>query len=428
MRHVPERWHELTMADPKAALVIAPEVSVVIACRNEEDNAEAIAGTVIAELEPVCESFDIIFINNESTDRTVAIITGMCAYPETSALSFSPGLSARSCDWVGAMAIVAIFGINIILTRRMFTKVDPATAPMRTICVAMGAPMLYALERGNLVLITYTCLLLALSPLLASARLRWIFAGLAINFKVYTVASVVALLLKRQWRRVGGALTAILIVYLLSLAIYGQGTPVEIFANVLAFSSQEAGQNVDGWFPATYKPLYSILEKDVYQFSDIIGSIWVDRLMILIPVFSWLSQGLIVLAALAIWHRPQFLPTYRAIALGTLAAIIASEPGGYAVLFFMLFVLMEPWRGLGRKYAITACYILALPFDLPILALSESATSLPLQGNAVTLVTLYLTLGNMVRPLIVMSVAWAMSLTTLREFWSRRTSVSTCPV
>ncbi|HZV19798.1 MAG TPA: glycosyltransferase family 2 protein [Sphingobium sp.] len=56
-----------------------PEVSVVIACRNEEDNAEAIAAAVIEQLEPVCENFDIIFIDNESQDRTVEIIKALCA-------------------------------------------------------------------------------------------------------------------------------------------------------------------------------------------------------------------------------------------------------------------------------------------------------------------------------------------------------------
>jgi glycosyltransferase involved in cell wall biosynthesis len=55
-----------------------PDVSVVIPCRNEEGNAEAIAAAVIAELEPTGVSFDIIFIDNESTDRTVEIIRAMC--------------------------------------------------------------------------------------------------------------------------------------------------------------------------------------------------------------------------------------------------------------------------------------------------------------------------------------------------------------
>lgn len=59
--------------------VVQPDVSVVIPCRNEEGNAEAIASAVIAELEPLGIAFDIIFIDNESTDRTVEIIRSMCA-------------------------------------------------------------------------------------------------------------------------------------------------------------------------------------------------------------------------------------------------------------------------------------------------------------------------------------------------------------
>ncbi len=61
------------------SLVQQPEITVVLACRNEEDNAEAIAAAVIAELETVSENFDLIFIDNESQDRTVEIVRGICA-------------------------------------------------------------------------------------------------------------------------------------------------------------------------------------------------------------------------------------------------------------------------------------------------------------------------------------------------------------
>lgn len=57
----------------------SPEISVVIACRNEEENAEAIAAAVIAQLEPVCESFEVIFIDNDSQDHTVEIVRALCA-------------------------------------------------------------------------------------------------------------------------------------------------------------------------------------------------------------------------------------------------------------------------------------------------------------------------------------------------------------
>lgn len=56
-----------------------PEISVLIPCRNEESNAEAIAAAVIEQLEPLCASFNITFIDNGSQDRTVDIIRGLCA-------------------------------------------------------------------------------------------------------------------------------------------------------------------------------------------------------------------------------------------------------------------------------------------------------------------------------------------------------------
>jgi glycosyltransferase involved in cell wall biosynthesis len=56
-----------------------PDVSVVIPCYNEAMNARPIAQAVIAQLEPLGISFDILFIDNGSTDDTVTIIKDMCA-------------------------------------------------------------------------------------------------------------------------------------------------------------------------------------------------------------------------------------------------------------------------------------------------------------------------------------------------------------
>lgn len=56
-----------------------PEISVVIPCFNEEENAKKIAAAVIAQLETASSNFDVIFIDNGSTDRTVEIVRGLCA-------------------------------------------------------------------------------------------------------------------------------------------------------------------------------------------------------------------------------------------------------------------------------------------------------------------------------------------------------------
>lgn len=54
-----------------------PEISVVIPCRNEEQNVEAIAAAVSERLLEVTQNFDVIFIDNESEDRTVEILRTM---------------------------------------------------------------------------------------------------------------------------------------------------------------------------------------------------------------------------------------------------------------------------------------------------------------------------------------------------------------
>jgi polyisoprenyl-phosphate glycosyltransferase len=56
-----------------------PDLSVVIPCYNEEENAAAICSAAIAQLEPQGVSFEILFIDNDSRDRTVEIIRGICA-------------------------------------------------------------------------------------------------------------------------------------------------------------------------------------------------------------------------------------------------------------------------------------------------------------------------------------------------------------
>ena len=56
-----------------------PDISVVIPCRNEEGNAIQIAVAVCQEMEAAGGSFDVIFIDNASEDRTVPLLRELCA-------------------------------------------------------------------------------------------------------------------------------------------------------------------------------------------------------------------------------------------------------------------------------------------------------------------------------------------------------------
>ena len=56
-----------------------PDVSAIIPCLNEEENAAAIAVAVVNQFEMLGLSYEIIFIDNGSIDDTVKIIKGLCA-------------------------------------------------------------------------------------------------------------------------------------------------------------------------------------------------------------------------------------------------------------------------------------------------------------------------------------------------------------
>jgi hypothetical protein len=337
-------------------------------------------------------------------------------YPERRSWDQSAGLAARDCDWVGMATLYAIFVINLVLVFITFRRMDRRTAIPRTIAVALGFPMVDALERGNLVLISFTCLLLAFAPILKKARGKWVAIGLAINFKVYLIAALVPLLAKRRWRWVESGLISAIVIYLTSFAILGRGTPLEIYANIREFSQLPTAQIMDLWYTSTYQPLLSLLKGDNFPFVLIIGSRNVDLLLFLIPALQHVTQGLIVLATLAVALRPEAAPAYRVANFGVLLALITSEAGGYTQIYFMLFVMMEPWRGFARKWAILTCYLLAVPLDITLDTMPPMARDLYFGGGA-TIINYHVTIGPFIRPLLIMTVAWAVSLVTIREVW-----------
>ncbi len=327
------------------------------------------------------------------------------------------GYGIRECDWVGLVTLHSIFLLNVVLLWLSFKKQHRPTALWRAIALGFGLPSLFGLERGNLVVVTFTCIVLGFGPLLKSSRFRWIAAGLAINFKIYIIACLFAQLLRRRWLWFEGGLIATIVIYLVTFAAFGEGTPKQLYDNVADVSGlYQAITFLDLWYAATYKPLISLLDGQYQMVSALVGSRTADFLLILLPGLHGFVMGSIAIAATAAWLRPEKVPVHRLTFFALATAMIASEPGGYTETFLIFFVFLERWRGVGRTVAISLSYILLLPFDITLDSVPPTVQESYLAGHA-TFFSYYITIGPFVRPMMVLAIVLSLSLVTIRDVW-----------
>jgi hypothetical protein len=159
------------------------------------------------------------------------------------------GFSIRDCDWVFRYTMWGFFFLNLPLIYLMYRRTDGRTAVPRAIAVGLGLPMLFALERGNLVIPCFTFF----APFLRSARLKWLCVAMTVNFKPYLIGPVFASLLRRRWRWFEGCVVSIILVYAVSYVLYGSGSPMEVIENMIIFA--ESGREAD-WSVSYYASSY----------------------------------------------------------------------------------------------------------------------------------------------------------------------------
>lgn len=327
--------------------------------------------------------------------------------------------SARDCDTYGIAWLLVIYAVDAFLIWRTFRKLDPVTALPRTFALCAGLSMTYALERGNVLLFTFTCLILAYGPLVKSARLRWVFVGLAVNFKVYLIGTIFAQLLKRRWRWFEGALLASIIIYLVSYALYGEGSPAVILRNLTAYAGAFSQASLlEFWYPSSLQPIRLLLQGDT-QFPVItaLGSNFLAVAGAIVRAIILATTLAIVAAAAAAWWRPGAVPMHRLILLSIGIAVINSEAGGYTQMILIFFVFFERWRGVGRPVAIVTAYLLCIALDFPIEQVPPVVRDSYLGGREV-IATYSVGVGTLLRPVLIHLMLASLAIVTVRDAWA----------
>jgi len=319
---------------------------------------------------------------------------------------------ARDCDWLGRATIAAFYLIDVALIRVAMKRNDAATALPRTVALALGLPLLFTLERGNLILVALACFIVAHGPVTRSPVWRHLATAATINFKPYLIVPVAAHVIRRDWRALELAGLATLALYLVTLALVGAGTPMTLVANTanwVQFISGQVWNEVN--YSTSYAPLLLIRESQI-PVLQFVSSRLVEGIETAVPLVIHATQAVALAALAAAWFQPKALPHARLAAILMGAYLVTQSPGGYTQVFLLFLVMLERWKGTGPRIAIVTAYLLCMVGDWPLATVLDLSLNSWLSGRPVS-PSFGLTVGHFVRPGLIALIVWALALDTV---------------
>ena len=328
---------------------------------------------------------------------------------------YGPPFFARDCDWLGQVSIVALYAIDCIVAFTLLGRAPRATAVPRGIAFALGFPLLFCLERGNLILACLPAFMIAYSGQVRSRVGRALAIAVTINFKQYLVLSSLALMIKRDWRTLELAVLFTIGVYALSFAWFGSGDPFQIMENMSIFS-KVAGESFfqSSFYSTSYSTLLTAGGDGWVNPNDILPSRLVDNLLFGIPLLIYATQAVGLAGIVAAWLQPGTASLPRTAALFTGTYMVTQSPTGYAFTFFVFLIFLERGRRDGQSIAMICAYVQSIDYDIMLASLVNRDTVAWLTG--VTAQTSFgLAIGQLVRPGLLIITVWALAYDTITQ-------------
>lgn len=337
------------------------------------------------------------------------VITGALGNP---ACYVNAPYDARECDDLGIAVILLTYIACVVVTGLAFYRRDRSTALFRTVAVGFGGPLLFALERGNLIMLAFIAFVMMFGGLVRSRGGIAGCAAVLANLKVYLIFPLAALAIKRQWRLLELCAFASVALYILTLFIVRAGTPFEFVANLQNWFGVRLGAIWDEvLYTTTYKPFLQ-LDVGQYPVRDYLEQRYVDAAKLFIQYYVAVTRGVALLCIGLAWLYPRAISTHRLAFFLLMQSFIGQNPGGYAIALVVFLVFMEKWRNFGTALAIICAYLISVPGDWTMAKLFDVERQAWL-SNRIVMSEYVLPLGSLVRPGIIAIMLWSLAIDSL---------------
>lgn len=319
---------------------------------------------------------------------------------------------ARDCDVFGIGFILVMYVTCIVVSAVALRRRDPSTALMRTLAIAVGGPLLFSLERGNLIMLAYIVFVILYGDIIKSKLGIAAASAVLFNLKIYMLLPMVAFAVKRNWRTLELCLIFTVGLYLITLAIVGSGTPFEMTRNLQAWFNLREGTIWDEvLYSTTYKP-YLLFDVRQYPVRDYVEAQWVDIASAFITYEVIFSRGVAILCIVGAWFYPAAVSSRRLVFFVLMQSFMGQNPGGYAITFIVFLVFMDQKKNFAVRLAIVCCYFVSIPYDVNITSIIEVERQSWLSGRMVQ--SLYaLPMGALIRPGLLLIILWSFAIDSL---------------
>lgn len=319
---------------------------------------------------------------------------------------------ARECDQLGVVVILLTYVACVVVSAIALIRRDRKTAIYRIVPIAFGGPLLFALERGNLVMLAYIAFVLLYGGLLRNDRAVAIASGFLVNMKVYFILPFVAFAVKRRWRLLELSGIAAVAIYLVTLFIVGGGTPFELIGNLQNWFTFREGAIWDEILYTTTYKAFLLLDLRQYPVRDFLDARWVDLFKTFIQVELVASRAMAIFCIIGAWFYPRAVSLNRLVYFILMQSFIAQNPGGYAIILIAFLVFMERVDSVGTGIAVIFMYLAANVADFNVATLVEVERQSWLSGRIVN--TPYsVPLGSIVRPGFMLIILWSLAIDSL---------------
>jgi hypothetical protein len=321
--------------------------------------------------------------------------------------------AGRTCDWLLLSMLIGFFISNIFIVFGCYQKANKTTSTIRTTALCLGLPMIFALDRGNIIVPCFTCFALGHGRFLRSAKLKWLAVAMSVNLKPYLIGALASFIVRRKWRWFEGAALSVALVYALTWAALGAGSLTELIGNTVAY--QDIGGNIPfaaSFYSGSYRSLGALI-----QSVPLMSSVGSRPLEIVEPLPNILIRvgqlGVIMCFAGAVF-RPAAVTTHRLSAMIVAMAISSVEVGGYAEVFLIFLVFMERWKGVTVGFALVSAYLLCIPMDHMAISLYHQTKPDYLSNRTIDY-DYGLSWGQFMRPGLILIIQYALSIATMLD-------------